>query len=452
MFCLLLGSLVVLAGCASPAPTVVLQEGNNLPRIQLQPKQSNELEDSRIGQMASLEADIHTEQDAGGFVYQNNDQLGLKWVRLSIDWFDWLEVKDTGAYSEYYIDPNHDRAITGLTDNGIKIMYTLVFWDEKIQAGEGYSRFKTEDEIQRYLDYVRFIVHHFKDQIEYYEILNEPNIEEGTQQYVEVADYINLVKRTVPVIREEYPEAKIVAGAITPFSVTPGALEYFFGILSSDVMPLVDAVSWHVCDGTSPEYMAEFYYNIPSLVQEIKGVASSHGFDGEYMVEEMHWRTAKDPHLVEYSGYGEIPSAKYYARGIVMYLGMGLTTGLALEALDELPLMVRVIRNLGTIMAGAEPVSLPIEIQSEAKNMKCYGFSLPNGDRLLALWTDGIAVEDDPGILAKLTIPHFSAQKIVGIDALNGFEQELITSTENGDLVVSNFLIRDYPIILHLTP
>jgi hypothetical protein len=431
---------------------VILQEGNDLPKTQLRPKQSSELEDNRIGQMVGL--DVYAEQDVDAFIYQNNEQFGFKWVRLTIDWFDWGEVESTGEYSEYHVNPYQDKTITGLVENGIKIMYTLVFWDEAIQAGEGYSRFKTEDEIQRYLDYVRFIVHHFKDRIEYYEILNEPNIEEGTQQYVELADYVKLVKRVVPVIRQEYPEAKIVVGAVTPFAITPGAQEYFFGILDSDAMPLVDAVSWHACDGTSPEYMAEFYYNIPSLVQEMKDLASAHGFNGEYIVEEMHWRTPKDAHPMgyEYSEYSEIPSAKYYARGIVMYLGMSLTTGLALEALDELPLRESVIQNLCTFMAGAEPVSVSVEIQSEATNIMSYSFSLTNGDKLIALWTDGVAVDYDPGIEATLTFPGFSAQKVVGIDVLNSFEQELITSFESGNLVIQNLLVKDYPIILHLMP
>jgi len=428
---------------------VILQEGNNLPKTQLQPKESNEIEDNRIGQMARL--DTYTERHADDFVGQHK-MLGLKWVRLSMDWFNWEEeVAITGELSRFDVDPNQDKAITGLVDNDIKIMYCLVFWDEAIQPErEDYSRFKVEDEIQRYLDYVQFIVHHFKDRIEYYEILNEPNIEEGTQEYVEVTDYINLVKRVVPVIREEYPGAKIVVGAVTPFSNTPGAEDYFFDVLSSDAMPLVDAVSWHACDGTSPEHEADFYYNIPSLVQEMKNVASTHGFTGEYIVEELHWRTHKDPHPYEYSDYGLIPSAKYYARGIVMYLGMNLATGLALENLEALPLMVRVIRNLSTIMAGAEPTSLPLEIQSEATNIRNYSFSLPNGDKLLALWTDGVAVDDDPGIEAALTLSGISAQGVTGIDVLNGYQQPIIAGNKKGDLVIENLIVRDYPLILHI--
>ena len=61
-----------------------------------------------------------------------------------------------------------------------------------------------------------------------------------------------------------------------------------------------------------------------------------------------------------------------------------------------------------------------------------------------------MAVDDDPGIEATLTIPDLSAKKVVGIDVLNGFEQELVTSTEDGNLVIRNLLVRDYPIILRL--
>ena len=73
-------------------------------------------------------------------------------------------------------------------------------------------------------------------------------------------------------------------------------------------------------------------------------------------------------------------------------------------------------------------------------------------DKLLALWTHGAAVDDGSGVEATLTIPDFSAQKVMGIDVLNGFEQELVTSIENGNLVIENLLIRDYPIILRFIP
>ena len=102
-------------------------------------------------------------------------------------------------------------------------------------------------------------------------------------------------------------------------------------------------------------------------------------------------------------------------------------------------------------MAGAEPIDLPIEIQSEATNIMRYSFSLPNGDILIALWTDGVAVDDDPGVKATLTLPSFAGQSAMGIDILKGFQQPIIVISENGDLVIQNLIVRDYPLILHIT-
>ena len=48
---------------------------------------------------------------------------------------------------------------------------------------------------------------HFKGRIQYYEILNEGLV------YVEAGDYVKLIHRAIPVIREEDPEAKIAVGS-----------------------------------------------------------------------------------------------------------------------------------------------------------------------------------------------------------------------------------------------
>src|SRR3972149_6611182 len=108
------------------------------------------------------------------------------------------------------------------------------------------------------------------------------------------------------------------------------------------------------------------------------------------------------------------------------------------------------MRNLTTVMAGNQPLEIPVEIESDAARIMSYGFSLPDGDKLFAVWTNGVAVDDDPGVPATLTFPNLSAQKVIGIDVLHGFEQELIIEMENGNLVIRNFLIKDYPIILRL--
>lgn len=436
---------------------VILQEGNDLRKAQFQPKQSPELEDNRIGIHAHC---FWNPEGQGVFPSGVLDagyilNLGPKRARLGIKSLDSPDpdilIDVARDEPEFSINRSHDDFITLLAENGVIITYVLSFWDAEYVAQGGevqYPRFKTEGEIERYLDFVRFIVHHFKDRIQYYEIWNEPNLRDRIQ-WIEVEDYINLVKRAAPVIRQEHPEAKIVVGSTSSLDELQSQ-EYLFTILESDIMPLVDVVEWHPMYGCSPEcdWLRQYYYEYPSIVQEIKDVASAHGFTGEYVADEIHWCTPDQPEP-PWPTYSDTESAKYYARGIVMHLGMDVT--ITTIPLREKPQLFHTIRNLCTVMAGAEPVNLPMEIQSEATDIMSYSFSLTNGDRLLALWTDGVAVDYDPGIEATLTLPGFSAQKVVCIDVLNSFEQELVTHVEDRNLVIHNLLVKDYPIILRLS-
>jgi hypothetical protein len=430
--------------------SIILQDWNNRPITRLKYQPSSELLDNRIGEMLSIIDSSHIDESAESFVEKINKQ-SFKWLRLSLDKFDWNDIKDTGEYSRYTVSSKQDEVINLLNHNNIKIMCTLVYWDESLKIDSSdYSRYTTEEEIRRYLNYIEFVVNHFKGRIQYYEILNEPNLGEGTQQYVEVKSYINLAKRAISVIRQVDPNAKIVVGAVSPLYEAE-SYEYFFTILRSDLMPLVDAISWHSGNDFSPEYTSEFFSEYPSLLQEIHDIASSHGFKGEYFVEELHWRTIDTSHPVETATYSEVVVAKYLARGIVMHQSRDVATGVAMPIFEQ-SYNEAVIKNLGTLLAGAKPSNHSIEVKSTVTNVKSVSFSLPNRDTLVALWTDGIAVDEDPGFMANLTIRSFTAEDVIGIDLLNSVEQPLLMSSGNGDVSVQNLIVRDYPLILRLSP
>jgi hypothetical protein len=413
---------------------------------------ANSEEDNHIiDGLGDIQWMFQTEGDVNNYINRLNS-MGYKWAHLSLDFFDWEDAESKRQYSRYYINPICDLAITRIANQGVKIVYCLNFWDEEIQPQQGYARFKNEDEIQRYLNFTRFIVHNLKDRIQYYEILNEPRwVGYNTpfhQQNIEVNDYINLVNRTVQVIRQEYQEAKIVVGAV----VLMYSHDYLFSILESNIMPLVDVVSWHPFYGTSPQYAAtrDYYYNYPSIVQDIKDVASAHGFKGEYLCEEMNWKV-NPPTAHPYAFTSETVCAKYYGRGIVMNLGMNVTAGVgAMSHLLDVPKMV-LARNLCNIMAGIKPLNLPIQIQSPpTAKIRYYCFSSTSGDRLIALWSDEAAVDENLVINANLSIPDFAGKYVIGIDILNNLQQPIITNNENSNLVIKNLGVTDYPLILRI--
>jgi hypothetical protein len=350
---------------------------------------------------------------------------------------------------EFSINPRHDAVYTRMADNGIRLKYMLTFWDKATYpGGQGApcARFKTEGEIERYLEFVRYIVRHFKDRIEYYELWNEPDIQNYCPKWIEVQDYINLVRRTVPVIREEHPQAKIVVGAVSNLRFPP-ADEYLYTLLQSDIMSLVDVVAWHPWYGTSPEceYYLDYYYEYPSMVQHIKDLASAHGFEGEYQIDELSYAVTESANPADLCSYSPMVAAKYAGRGMVMHLGMDVAVGISGGTGTVSP-------NLCTSMAGAQPVAIPLQLHTSATRTASYTFSLPDDAYLIALWTDVIAAEYDPGIPATLALPGLLGHKVTGIDVLHGFEQPLMASEEDGNLVIRDLLLKDYPILLRVSP
>jgi hypothetical protein len=135
-----------------------------------------------------------------------------------------------------------------------------------------------------------------------------------------------------------------------------------------------------------------------------------------------------------------------------MHLGMDIITSFnGTEPLghEQRPEM-HVARNLATIMAGVRAASLPVQIQTSLTNTVTYTFA-KGDDRLVGLWSDVIAAEYDPGEPSTLTIPGLGDYSVTGIDVLHGYRQPLISENVDGDLIIRDLLVVDYPILLSLS-
>jgi len=149
---------------------------------------------------------------------------------------------------------------------------------------------------------------------------------------------------------------------------------------------MFDVIQWHGMYDVAPniEFYGNYYYEYPSIIQEIKQTASAHGFQGEYWGTELTWCSEEFPwcHPLD-QPWGQqktdLLAAKYYARGIVMHLGMDVGVGIG-GFQSAAPWSYPTMRNLNTVMAGSTPTSLTVNIESEATNIMSYGFILPNAD------------------------------------------------------------------------
>ena len=418
---------------------LVLQTGNTAPRTQFYLKHPGSLPDNHIA----------TQYDGISYDYDETDwamyEQAVTRGRVAINGIE--PETDDWSKPEMSLSLGQQDHFTRLADRGVILTFVLVFWDKEnhssIEALPCY-RFTTEEEIEHWLEYVRFIVENLKDRVDYFEIWNEPDIANFCPKSITLDDYINLIKVTAPVIREVAPEAKIVVGGVSG-TAYDNAYNYLLGVLRSEAMPLVDVISWHPMYNFTPDIprFRTYYYAYPDKIQEIKDTAEANGFEGEYHADEISFRTEVDLGD-EFYEYSQVVVNKYFLQSAIMHRGEGINVGLGSG--------YYVINRLSLAMAGVEPEPFAVEIDSSADHLMSYTFSNQDGSRMVGVWRHTKVSEYDPGIEATLTLPNTTASKVVAIDLLYNMKQELNFEIVDGDLVVENLLIKDYPILIVLEP
>jgi hypothetical protein len=369
----------------------------------------------------------------------------------------------------------------------------------------------TREEIEGFKSFVRFMVEHFKGRVEYWEIWNEPDFfgycDVLKDKATIIQAYCDLVKEVVPVIRETDPDAKISLAGISgvPGISGPWINQY----LDEGVMELVDAIGWHSQCWIYPE--SPRYKDYPGAIREFQRAAEARGFKGLFMVTE-HWLGApypphkKWPHPPHVGVSAltkplppltEVRKAKDTARTYLMNHGLGVITfwcdtwcdtvqcdiGLFRNTFSADPVspsqpevVYYAMRTLCTVMDGAEPADLDValkgtippehlvwgettsdghfKIVSEGTEMpreyEHYCFTMPEGGLMIGVYLTGQSVDTHPGIPTEVTINGIKCSRVVGIDILNGFEQELEFEQEGDKLVVRGVFVRDYPVMLRL--
>jgi hypothetical protein len=420
--------------------------------------------------------------------------LGLKWVRVAY-WesvFNWHYAEQ--EKSKIVIDPLADETMSECAHNGVDVVLCLAYgnWLYSKEATlpnkpEPVPPYRTaskqlwpvpfewpppptdsEEHFRAWLSFVATAVRHFKGRIKYYEIWNEQNLNwsayyKGDSKSSESIDqYCRLVKETVKVIRREYPDAKIMLGSVGHFD-----RGYMSACFERGVAPLVDVIPWHPFYGTrqdQPEYRS-----YRTDVRAWKKTCEAAGFKGEYMATESGYYAPYPPPEKPFGGgaVSEIVKAKCLARYITMSVGLDLTTfwnttwhhytwwdlGLFRNSFSADPISPTqpqaayyVLRNLCTLLESVIPTSIDMKFSNTEKEMDVDAFSLPNGETLVGIWLSGEPADETSQVITNISFPNQTISRIVGIDVLNGTQQELQISGNRLQAIV----VKDYPIFLRI--
>ena len=170
------------------------------------------------------------------------------------------------------------------------------------------------------------------------------------------------------------------------------------------------------------------------------------------------------------SPLSELDKARYAAQSIVTCVGLDITClwdetfqtqanlGIGLlrntVTADPLPsvqpeVIYYVQRTLCTLLGDVWAAALLLTVVPQPQNAQVWGFVGADGDRLAALWLNRIAPTDPtPRQVVDVVIEGPVTHGVVGVDVLNGREQELQTEREVDHTLVRAVALDDFPIML----
>jgi hypothetical protein len=401
--------------------------------------------------------------------------LGFKWARVGYDMsaLQWAYVeREKGVLA---VDPRTDAAITEAVEHGIQIVLVLDKGNwlhapkprvpqrnrELVETYYNMAPWPDPDVSPEYfeawLNYVRYMVRHFKDRVRYFEIWNEWPIG------LETTDaYCRLAEPTARVIREEYPQARVVLNSTS-------------GLYSSDIEFIVtcvgrmkglfNVVGFHPYYNNDPREIRKYGEQIATLKE---GLAKA-GFDGELMATEWSWFACYPPADRDDRHFTEVQKAKIAARFMTTNVALGIPAfwnetfqtqmtsrdvSLLRNTFSADPInptqpqpIYYALRTLSTALEDVKPARIDVKFTPGHEDLEWYALERGNGELVIAVWLAGEAVDDaSREHVTDIQVPGKRFKAAYGIDALNGTRHKLTISPDTGTL--GGVHIRDWPFII----
>ena len=420
---------------------------------------------------------------------------GLKWARVGyhddpINWH-WVE-KQKGVLQ---IDPVTDAAVTELVSHGVNIVMSLNFGN-RLYCGPAARTLPqlwewnydmpapptTPEALAAWARYVEFMVQHFRDRVQHFEIWNEWNISCYWGAVPSAEHYLAVARAAIPVIRKHAPHAKIMLGSWagfphgisrwSPEQLADQEQKVLFLKTTRDLAREVDEIGWHPFYQTDPQQLGGYSADVRSLRAWLSRV----GFRGHCMATEWNY-SAVYPPLTEAEAQRawcggfqatEIEKAKYVAQVFTRHTGLGAESFfcelyMPYFALLDLSLLRRsfdadpigplqpqaayyVTRNLATMLDELEPGELEYSMEGAPANLEAFALQSPAG-RALALWLGGRAKDQCEGTFVDVRLKS-PCGKATGYDPMNGVSQTLSITSAGGGTLLKGILVRDWPLII----
>lgn len=136
---------------------------------------------------------------------------GILWIREGVKWKDVEQQKaPSGEPKIYKMHEPSERMINNLVRANRKIVFPLSYNNRLYDNGEFP---KTEEGIDAYVQYCKYVANYFKGRVDVYEVGNEPDLEAFTIRDVSGDEYAKVLKRARDAIKEVDENITVIGGS-----------------------------------------------------------------------------------------------------------------------------------------------------------------------------------------------------------------------------------------------
>lgn len=170
-------------------------------------------------------------------------KAGVKWIRDECTWGAVEQQKKI-----YSIPERYDTYLNELFSQGTEVLMLLNYGNKLYDEGGAPY---TEEGLQGFVDYARFMAEHFKGRIHVYEVWNEYSTGMGNPKNQPIEVYAEMLKRVYEAIKEVDPNIKVLCGGF----LHPSA-PAFKRVFDSVGVDYCDGISYHpYCSPQNPDTM-----------------------------------------------------------------------------------------------------------------------------------------------------------------------------------------------------
>ncbi|MFW5879413.1 MAG: GH39 family glycosyl hydrolase [bacterium] len=408
---------------------------------------------------------------------ERTEKLGAKWARLSVDWSN-IEDNDGNMHWEIL-----DKAIAGLNDIDVEVYLCLHGGHRE------HTEFRppvTEKELAAWDHWVEQMVRRYHEDITYWEIWNEGNSIWFWNDDPDAEEYFQLVKTSVETIKANDDNVKIVGGNLARLDL-PFAQQLF----DLGIAKYIDVFTFHPYSAF-PEAIVKkiqaqvatpiWYERLDHPVQGLKDLIKNSGEEIALWQGECGYPSAMNSKGWNGSGpWNHKTQSKWIIRRALTDLSFdaGVSTYFCLKEygskdrynakgliervnLEEKPAFEVYQNVISTLNGEIETIDFDLGYKIKevgsfygVKNKNIFGTALINdaGETFYAYWIPTRMQETIDEAVVDVILHGRKLDAPVLLDLLNGHYSEIenIEYVE-GNTILKNMPLKDYPMIIRVSP